>query len=153
MNVSANSTANFDNATLSGSGTLNIQAGGTVDAKTISAGLHVNVANGGVLSLLSPSSGEMSSVGMIHEAAGGRVFIGGLPMSEPGPLSTATSEVFHEASGTLDLLNKSGAQVASLQFAPGSHEYTSTVSSRGAFFLDITTNPALLGTLHTTFTH
>jgi hypothetical protein len=93
LNVRNNSTANFDNATLKGPGTVNAEAGGTVDMKTVLAGLHVNVGNGGALSLLSPYSGQMTSAGMINEAAGGRVFIGGLPMSQPGPLATAVKEV------------------------------------------------------------
>jgi hypothetical protein len=138
MSVTNNSVANFANVTVKGPGTIHVGSGSTVDMQAIAAGLHVDVDKGGKLSLLYPNS-----TGTINESAGGAVFIGGA--------TTATKEVFHEASGTLDLLNKSGAQVASLKFAPGSHEYTSTAPIHGGL-LEITTNPMMVGNLHTTFT-
>lgn len=139
MSVSNNSVANYANATLQGPGTVHIGSGSTVDMKTVLAGLHVDVDRGGRLSLLYPNS-----AGTINEAAGGYVLIGGA--------TTAASEVFHQASGTLDLLDKSGVQVASVQFAPGSHEYNSTLPIHGGL-LEITTNPTMPGNLPTTFIH
>jgi hypothetical protein len=89
---------------------------------------------------------------MINEASGGFVFVG-------GGATSATREIFHQASGVMDLLNKSGAQVASVQFAPSSHEYASTLDLRPGNggtvtgSMEITTNPHFPGNLPTTFTH
>jgi hypothetical protein len=138
MYVNTHSVANFNNANLAGTGTFHIASGGTVDLRALAAGLHADVDKGGMLFLGGPNS-----AGTIIEAAGGAVFIKGA--------TTATHEIFHEASGTLDLLNKSGVQVASLKFAPGSHEYTSVAPIHGGL-LEITTNPMMAGNLHTTFT-
>jgi hypothetical protein len=150
LTVESNSIANFNDATLRGGGTVNLGTGSTVDMKTVVAGLHVNVGQASVLRLLQPNS-----AGMIHEAAGGFVFVGGA--------TSAAKEVFHQATGVMDLLNKAGAQVASVQFAPGSHEYASTLDLRtgpggsvaGSVTgsIEITTNPLFPGNLPTTFTH
>ncbi len=138
MSVTNHSVANFDDARLAGTGTIHVGSGSIVDALTIVAGLHMDVDRGGALSLLYPNS-----AGTINLASGGVVYV--------AHATTATKEIFHEASGTLDLLNKSGVQVASLKFAPGSHEYTSTAPIHGGL-LEITTNPLMAGNLHTTFT-
>lgn len=137
MSVTNHSIADFDNATLAGTGTIHVSSSGTVDVNHIIAGLHMNVDKGGTLFLHNPNS-----AGRINLAAGGAVFVAGA--------SDAMKEVFHEATGTLDLLNRSGVQVASLKFAPGSHEYTSAASFHGGL-LEITTNHAMVGNLHTTF--
>jgi hypothetical protein len=108
--------------------------------KTVVAGLHVDVDKTGRLLPLHPNS-----AGTISEAPGAFVLVQGA--------QTAASEVFHQATGTLDLLNGSGAQVASLQFAPGSHEYTSNQNVGAGGFVAITTNPLFPGNLPTTFTH
>lgn len=57
--------------------------------------------------------------------------------------------MFHTATGTMDLLNSAGAQVQSIQFARGSHEYAAP--NTGALLL--TTNPAEAGNLPVTFVH
>ena len=62
---------------------------------------------------------------------------------------SAVREIFHTATGTLDLLNKAGTQIASLQFAPGSREYTEVGHAPGGpannQFAVITTTPTLFG--------
>ena len=159
MTVSNQSTADFHNATLEGHGTVNIEAGSTVDMSTVLAGLHVNVAKGGYL-LLQSANGhpptDLSFHGTINEAAGGTVLVYGA--------QSAVREIFHTATGTLDLLNKAGTQIASLQFAPGSREYTEVGHAPGGpannQFAVITTTPTLFGqpapasvALPTIFTH
>jgi hypothetical protein len=134
LTVTNNSVADFKTAPLHGSGTINIEAGGTVDLQLLAAGLHANVDKGGLLFLAQPNA-----AGIINEAAGGTVAVVGLG---------ATHEIFHQASGVLDLLNKSGAQVASLQFAPGSHEYAKQAPGG---LMDITIGAA--HALPTIFTH
>jgi hypothetical protein len=146
-----NANANFNSAPLEGRGTVNIEAGGSVDMQTVLAGLHVNVGYASALFLQSPNS-----AGMIHEADGGTVFAGGAAI-------TAAREVFHQATGVMDLLNKAGAQVSSIQFTPGSHEYASVIDLRtgpggtaGGVVtgsMEITTNANYPGNLPTTFTH
>jgi hypothetical protein len=158
LNVSNDSAANFNAAILEGRGTVDIGTGSTVLMKQLLAGLHVNVGAASSLWVgeLLPQTAPPISAGMINEAAGGTVFIG-------GTAKTATREIFHQASGAMDLLNKSGAQVSSIQFAPGSHEYASVLDLRtgpGATAggvvtgsMEITTNAHFPGNLPTTFTH
>jgi hypothetical protein len=90
------------------------------------------------------AGGAISFHGTINEAAGARVL-------DYGAAHSAVREIFHTAAGTLDLLNKAGTQVASLQFAPGSREYTSI--NPHTQYAAITTNPNIAGTLPTIFTH
>jgi hypothetical protein len=146
LTVGNNSIANFNNAPLHGPGTVNINAGSIVDMHSLLAGLHVDVGSAGRLFLQSPND-----AGTINEAPGGFVFVGGAATS-------AAREVFHQATGVMDLLNRAGAQVSSVQFAPGSHEYASTLDLRTAGgvvtgSMEITANPHFPGNLPTTFTH
>jgi hypothetical protein len=153
LNVSHGSMANFQDAKVGGHGTVNIGAGAYGDTNTVTmnnvlAGLHVNVANHSHLILRAEDTGgAISFHGTISEAAGATVSIF-------GAASSAVREIFHTATGTLDLLNKVGTQVASLQFAPGSREYTEI--SPGAQYVAITTSPIAgpaAHTLPTIFTH
>ena len=157
MTVSNQSTADFRPVRLEGHGTVNVDAGSTVDMNTVLAGLHVNVAKGGYLLLQSQNPQVAPSFqGTINEAAGGTVLLYGA--------QSAVREIFHTATGTLDLLNKVGTQIASLQFAPGSREYTEIGLAPGGpannQFAVITTVPTLYGqpapasvALPTIFTH
>jgi hypothetical protein len=149
LTVANNSSADFSHGTLTGSGSVHIEDSSAVTMKTVLAGLHVDVDNGGKLSLLYPGN----SVGMIHEEAGAQIYFGMTPMAAPNVLKTVTSEIFHEASGMLDLLDQSNTQVASVQFTPGSREYVSHVSAMHMYSLEITTTPIAGLGIPTTFTH
>ena len=98
-------------ATVTGHGTLEMESGGVVAMTNLIAGLHADVGKGSSLELFSPNNG-----GTINEANGGIVFVTNLA-------APATSEVFHRATGTADLLSASGAQVAQLKFDPGERIY------------------------------
>ena len=156
LTVSNGSMANFQDAALRGPGTINVgngsnlEAGASVDMNTVLAGLHVNVARNSEL-ILRPENagGAMSFHGTISEAAGSLIEV-------YGAARTAVREIFHTATGTLDLLNKVGTQVASLQFAPGSREYTSISPGAQGQYVNITTSPITGPTAHTLptiFTH
>jgi hypothetical protein len=153
LTVSNGSTANLQDAAVQGHGTVNIGAGNaeafgnTVLMDAVLAGIHVNVGKGSELILqnLRNPGGAISFHGTISEAAGSTIEVYGA--------QTAVREIFHTATGTLDLLNKVGTQVASLQFAPGSREYTSISPNAQGQYATITTDAHAAHTLPTIFTH
>jgi hypothetical protein len=141
MSVSNGSTANFSLLPLQGAGTLEIDAGGTVDVTRVVAGLHLDVDRGGTLVVGSYGSPALGFLGTINEAPGGVVDV----LSAPG----AVSEIFHRSTGTLDLLNRTGANVAELRFAGASTLYATADGGGG---MDITTAHHI-GSLPTIFVH
>jgi hypothetical protein len=133
------STADFSAAPLAGSGPVNIEFGSTVDVGTVRAGLNFHVDNG----MLFLQGADPSAFGAsITEGAQGKVVVTNA--------QSAAREIFHTATGTLDLLNKAGGVVEAIKFAAGSREYTS-VGAGGQ--MDITTNAHAAHALPTTFTH
>jgi hypothetical protein len=123
MIVANKSVADFSHATLKGNGTVSVGYSAEVDMKNLLAGINVVVA-GGRLHLLRPGAGEIHETGTIYET-------GGTSLVELDVPQVPTKEIFHTATGTMDLLNKAGAEVASLKFAPGSREYAQVEGGAG----------------------
>jgi hypothetical protein len=107
MTVSHGSTADFSSAPVQGSGTIDIESGGTVTVDRIAAGLHIDVGRGG--RLVTGTYSKMAFLGTIHETASGVVDV---PNAK-----TVTSELFDRSTGVLDLLDNSGALVDRLKFS------------------------------------
>jgi hypothetical protein len=124
MTVSNGSSADFL-APVQGSGTIDVDAGSTVDLDRVTAGLHVDLAGG---SLITGQTFRMAFLGTIHESASGSVDV----MNAAG----ATEEIFHRSTGMLDLVNGSGTTVAALKFSGDPTLYTTPNGSGG---MDITT--------------
>ena len=141
MDVSSGATASFQPAPLQGNGTIDVDQGGTVDVARVVAGLHMDVDRGGTLVVGSYGSPALGFLGTINEAPGGVVDV----LSAPG----AVSEIFHRSTGTLDLLNRTGANVAELKFAGASTLYATADGGGG---MDITTAHHI-GSLPTIFVH
>ena len=125
MTVSHGSTADFLTAPVKGSGTIDVGAGSTVDLDRVTAGLHVDLAGG---SLVTGQVFRMAFLGTIHESASGSVDV----MNT----ADATQEIFHRSTGMLDLVNGSGTTVAALKFSGDPTLYTTPNGSGG---MDITT--------------
>jgi hypothetical protein len=107
MSVSNGSTANFSAALLQGRGTIDVLGDSIVDVNHVIAGLQFDLLKGSNLYL----SNGMTFQGTINEGAGG--------YTEIENASTAVREIFHQATGTVDLLNKSGALVADVKSSNG----------------------------------
>jgi hypothetical protein len=137
LGVSGGSTANFTTAPLEGHGTIDVVGSGTVDVGRVLAGLHMDVFKGGELII----NNGMQFQGTIVEDNGG-----GVDVLNAG---SAVREVLHQATDTLDLLNKSGATVADLKF---SGDPTLYAASDGRGGMDILTLP-VLHPLPITFAH
>jgi hypothetical protein len=136
MTVGNNSVADFSQAKLAGNGTVNIGFSGEVDMKKLLAGINVNISGGrlhfiGVRSALSPPVYE---TGTIYETGGTSVV-----ELDANVANLPAKEIFHKATGTMDLLNKHGSLVAELQFAPHSREYAQVERHDGGASVLITT--------------
>jgi hypothetical protein len=140
--VGGRSVVDSRDAPIQGGGLIDVEAGGTVDLNTVRAGLHIDVDRGGMLLLQDPLTGLPPSMqGVIREGSGGLIVLDGA-VGE-------TKEVFHTATGVMDLLSAGGAVVAALDFAVGSREYAA-IGAGGA--VDISSTP-IRGGLPVSFTH
>ena len=142
MIVAGGSTADFSRAPLQGNGTIYVEGSSTVDVNKVVAGLHVDVLSGKLVDTNGfGASGGMSFLGTIDETAGGT--------TDVLNATTAVEETFNRSTGVLDLLNKSGVDVAQLKFAGASTLYTTPDAAGG---MDITTAHHA-GSLPTIFVH
>ena len=135
MTVSNQSTADFHNATLEGHGTVDIECW-----------QHRRYEYRFGWASCQRGQGRRITLAACQWSIPGRIcpFMA-QSMKRPAHTSLFTERSrrsgrsFHTATGTLDLLNKAGAQIASLQFAPGSREYTAI--GPGNQFAAIATSP------------
>jgi hypothetical protein len=138
VNVGNGSTANFEEAQLSGGGTFNENsATAKVALKVADSSLHVTITQG----MLSLKDG-MSFLGTIREGASGT--------TEIFNASAAVKETFNQSTGVLDLLNSAGANVASVKFTGSATLYATPDAATGA--IDIT-NARHTGSLPVVFSH
>ncbi len=138
VNVGNGSTANFEEAQLSGGGTFNENsATAKVALKVANSSLHVTITQG----MLSLKDG-MSFLGTIREGASGT--------TEIFNASAAIKETFNQSTGVLDLLNSAGANVASVKFTGSATLYATPDAATGA--IDIT-NARHTGSLPVVFSH
>jgi len=138
LTVSNGSTADFSHAPLQGSGTIDVEAGATVDVNKVAAGLNVDL-NGGTLVATNNYGSGLSFLGAIHQAPAGT--------TDVLYATAATHEVFHGSTGMLDLLDQTGAAVASIKFAGASTLYT-TPDGHGGMAITTTHH---IGSLPTVF--
>ena len=131
------SVGNYQLSPLEGHGSIAIDEGSTVSVDQVSAGIFIGVNNG----QLNLSNG-MTFLGTVSEGPLGNIDITGA--------GTASKEIFHTASGMLDLENKSGKIVAAVKFVGASSLWTTPDGHGG---MDVTTMPHLGSSLPVTFTH
>ena len=137
MIVANGSTADFSNASLQGNGTIYMVDDSTLDVRQVSAGLHMDVLNGGTLVV----NDGMGFQGTIYETPNA--------VTDVLNAKTAVKEIFHQSTGVLDLVNQIGADVASLKFAGAATLYTTPNVAGG---MDITTGHHV-GSLPVIFIH
>jgi hypothetical protein len=142
MVVAGGSTVDFSQCRLQGSGTIYAEGGCTVDVKTVSAGLRVDLM-GAKLIYTNGTGGFTGGPfnGTIYENTSGT--------TDVLNATTSVKEAFNQSTGTLDLLNATGGTTAELHFVGDPTLYT-TPDGKGG--MDITTAHHI-GSLPTIFTH
>ncbi len=133
LTVSGNSTFDSHTSPLTGTGTIDIEHGSTLDTKGFTAGLHIN--DSGTLDFTYGALPYPGAQGPINLANNGDVHIG----TGFGSPSTITSAVLHSATDFLDLLGPTAGAppLMSLQFSGDPKLY---VTPDGHGGMDITTH-------------